>query len=543
MLWSNRTARIVTECRICFKRNRISFWCFTRWVNLTCKNICNGCACCLSAKTWIKETLNLWKPRHKNNRTACKNNDCVWICSSNIRDKLVMIWRHIDCFSVVALTLKVLCKTCEHDSNISVLCNIYCFFCKLCFSHSCLLLFLSACRLVIALCISNIYAEFYKFIISVWKHCRIDNRRTCALEARSFCHLTDNSYFLTCLKRKNAVIILKKNHWAFCNLLSNLVVSLFVICMCLFKSRLWLQDEVNNSIYSFVKDSFVESSVLYGSNDFLCIEIAWWWHFEVCTCFNAVNTVNRCTPVCYNKALKAPFLTENLLLHPFILWSINTVNTVVRVHNCPRLSLFNCNFKCREINLTHCTLINNFVENHTECFLWITSKVLKRCTYALWLNTVDDGGWALTCKKRIFWKILKVSATCWSTLDICTGTENNGNLFFKAFFCHSYALFKEQIIIPRAWWSCGRREASCRHRVAKTDTARWLSFAFFRYIVFTLCLTQAVRAVCNANLRESEFRSFLKMPIVITGNKCCLLLKTHFSNDFRVFHKKLLSNL
>ena len=198
------------------------------------------------------------------------------------------LW-HIDINSVIALALKFFCKAYKYYCYISRGSNLLCFG-KESFVNLILALF-------VCLSICHIYAELLELVICVVKFSWVNNRWACTLETRWLSHFTNNCNLLTCLKRKDWLLILKENHWTFCNLLSNSVMLLRIICMLFFESRLWFNDKLNNIIYSLIKDFFIERTVFYCSNNTLSVESARWWHLKVGTVLQSRNSVYWWAPV------------------------------------------------------------------------------------------------------------------------------------------------------------------------------------------------------------------------------------------------------
>ena len=107
-------------------------------------------------------------------------------------------------------------------------------------------------------------------------------------------------------------------------------MSVNIICMCLFKSRLDLTirsttvSTLSSSIFSSSVPSFTAAMILF------VLRSPEQGISRSVPDLKSGDSVNGSTPVGYDKALKAPLFSEHLLLKPFIFRSINAVDSVIR---------------------------------------------------------------------------------------------------------------------------------------------------------------------------------------------------------------------
>ena len=115
------------------------------------------------------------------------------------------------------------------------------------------------------------------------------------------------------------VFVFQQNHRTGGDFTRGFMVFCFAVSMLFFKSRFRLQNKINDSVNAYVKLFFVKRLVFYGIYDLFGVQFTRGRHFKIRAGFYSRDSVNRGTPVRYNKTFKAPLFSEHLFLKPMVL--------------------------------------------------------------------------------------------------------------------------------------------------------------------------------------------------------------------------------
>ena len=141
----------------------------------------------------------------------------------------------------------------------------------------------------------------------------------------------------------------------------------------------------------------------------------------------------RAAPVAHDDTVKAPLRAENIGQEAFVFGSKGAVDPVIGRHHRAGLAfLYGC-FKRFQINLPHCSFVDNRISDKTEVFLIVECKVLDAGTHAHGLYAAHERRAELSCKERVFAVIFKISAAKRVALDVQSGAEKHMHPVIPAF--------------------------------------------------------------------------------------------------------------
>ena len=108
---------------------------------------------------------------------------------------------------------------------------------------------------------------------------------------------------------------------------------------------------------------------------------------HIVTSHHSSNGIVASIPVAYKHTLPAPLVANNGGKQLAVLYSVWTIQLIIRCHDGPRITLLNHNFKSLQVNLTERTLryLRDIVI--TVCFLVVSHKVLRASSCTLALHT------------------------------------------------------------------------------------------------------------------------------------------------------------
>ena len=387
--------------------------------------------------------------------------------------------------------------------------------------------------LYIALRIFRFVAERTQRVPGVIQLDRVDDARTGALIARFLRHLPDDGDRLVLGHGQDLVVVLHQDHRAFRRLLSDFVIALIVaLVLGVLERRLGFEHEIDDAVDHFVQLLLFERAVGDRRLDLGLIILARRGHLEVGPRLDAGHPVHARAPVGDDEALEAPFVAEHLLLQPLVLRAILAVEAVVRVHDRPRLSLFDRDLVLSEIDFAQRALVGALVDDHAERLLRVDREVFERRADALGLNAVYECCGALARKIGVFGVVLEVAAAQRRTLDVGTGTEQHGYLFSNALVRDRAAHLERDLGIPRAGDRRRRRHAGRRHGVAERSAL----FLFVLLVFFVVLLAQTVRSVSQHDRRQAVLFERLCGPIIFAADDVRLFVQSHLGDDFGMLH-------
>ncbi len=254
-------------------------------------------------------------------------------------------------------------------------------------------------------------------------------------------------------------------------------------------------------------------------------------HFHIVARLQLKRMVGVISPVGFNQTFIAPFSTQNVCQELFAFRCFDTIDEIVRGHDCPRISLFYSNFKTLEINFAKRTFAHSGITAGAVCLFIVRRKMLQRDGDTFGLAACCERCSHLACEQRIFGIVLKVTPAERISVDIHTGREPNVNSIIMCFYRSCLTDFFHKIHIPSA--SLQRTDRPCGAVDADADTLRAIRCHDIRNPVFhQVAHTTGVRNACirlTAHHIDKLFIRNLRKEVV---HRCASLIDIQEHNLF-----------
>ena len=399
-------------------------------------------------------------PWHFNDRASTDNTDHVGVCFCKLLDQVNLVLRNAKVLTVKTFCLALLIQSEEEQDHIGTACKIHSLF-----FHGFVFL---------AVTLISVNDSGYgnsaglQHVLNGIHFCGVYHGGTGTLVSWLECEITDHGCLNLLPNWKDSAFIFQKNS-TFLTCPACQLMMLFMQCffVCRFFVMLCIlccsKYQIKKLIYTLVNILLADLSALYACNQLSCCVKTWGRHFQSGTVFHTKGMIVGRAPVCDNRAVKPPLVTENILQKMLILVGINAIYLVVAAHYGFGIALFNGNFKACKVNLTKCSLIYNRIHSHTAKLLAVYCEMLctRCCTSALY--AADKCCRHFSGKIRILGKILEVTSAKRISFNVQSRSEKNVYFLFHGLFskCNSYLLL--QFFIPAVCHGCCCWKTGCRN--------------------------------------------------------------------------------